>query len=230
MTVRRPVRRKKSSDRALAQLIYDGLCQEITTGKLKPGELLSRRRVAERYGASYTPVIEAMVRLENAGLVEAEAAQMARVRRLSLDTIQGNYVLREAYETQAIRLACARATAAEIDELYRRAEEVDARRRARDESGRDDPPGLVLHWQFHRRIAEISRVPALVGELERIQLLRQLQANWHYTPEFIGLPRCHAVLVDAIAQRDPQAADAAMRAHVRQGLEKELQSYGMKME
>ena len=229
MPVHRLLRKKQTTEGALTQRIYEGLCHEITTGQLKPGELLSRRRIAQRYGASYTPVIEAMVRLENAGLVEAEAAQMARVRRLSLDTIQGNYVLREAYETQAIRLACVRATAVEIDELYRRAEEVDARRRARDESGRDDPPGLVLHWQFHRRIAEISRVPALVRELERIQLLRRLQANWHYTPEFIGLPRLHAVLVEVIAQRDPEAADKVMRAHVRQGLEKELQNYGMKM-
>src|SRR6516164_8386292 len=127
MRVRKPTRPKRSSDLALTQVIYDGLCREITTGKLKPGELLSRRQIAQRYGASYTPVIEAMVRLENAGLVEAEAAQMARVRRLSIDAIQGNYVLREAYETQAIRLACVRATAAEIDELFRRAEEVEAR-------------------------------------------------------------------------------------------------------
>src|SRR5262245_16696965 len=120
-----PGRRKKSNALALTQVIFDGLCREITMGKLKPGELLSRRQIALRYGASYTPVIEAMVRLENAGLVETEAAQMARVRRMSIDAIQGNYVLREAYETQAIRLACERATTAEVDELYRRAEKVD---------------------------------------------------------------------------------------------------------
>src|ERR671936_313608 len=65
---------KKAAEGALTQRIYDGLCQEITTGKLKPGELLSRRQIAQRYGASYTPVIEAMVRLENLGLVESEAA------------------------------------------------------------------------------------------------------------------------------------------------------------
>jgi DNA-binding GntR family transcriptional regulator len=47
----------------LAHQVYEGLCQEITTGKLKPGELLSRRKIAASYGTSHIPVIEAMVRL-----------------------------------------------------------------------------------------------------------------------------------------------------------------------
>jgi DNA-binding GntR family transcriptional regulator len=227
MAVSRSPAKKNAGKLALAQRIFEGMCREITTGKLKPGELLSRRRIAERYGASYTPVIEAMLRLEHAGLIEAVASQMARVRRVSVETIQSNYVLREAYETQAIRLACERATADEIAELYRRAEEVDARRTARDAAGRDDPDGLLLHWHFHKRLAELSRVPALVEALEHIQLLRQLQANWHYVPSMAGLPRWHSLLVDAIAQRDPQAADAAMRTHVRRGLEKELLGCGI---
>src|SRR4051812_16774520 len=104
---------------SLAKAIYQGLCQEITTGVLKPGELLSRRRIAERYGCSYTPVIEALVRLEHSGLIEAETSQMARVRKETIETIRNNYILREAYETQAIRQACEAATAQEIDGLYR---------------------------------------------------------------------------------------------------------------
>src|SRR3954447_3771509 len=76
---------------SIAKAIYQGLYQEITTGVLKPGELLSRRRIAERYGCSYTPVIEALVRLEHSGLIEAESSQMARVRKETVETIQSNY-------------------------------------------------------------------------------------------------------------------------------------------
>src|SRR5436190_2516146 len=150
MPVRKAAALRRSDPAGLTQVIYEGLREEITTGKLKPGELLSRRRIAERYGASYTPVIEAMVRLENAGLVEAEASQMARVSQVSVETIQNTYVLREALETQAIRLACERALDAEIDELYRLAEEVDERIAARDlgqppeVTRADDPEGLLL--------------------------------------------------------------------------------------
>ena len=224
---------KRSSparDTALARAIFEGLRDEITGGKLMPGEALSRRGIASRYGTSSIPVIEALARLESVGLIEAEARQVARVRKITLETIQDDYVLREAYETQAIRLACQTATAGEIDELYRLAEAVDARVPAGGTKAMPrDQEGPRLHWQFHRRIAEISRCPALVRELERIELLRRLQANWYFTPEIPDPPRYHSLLVDAIKARDVTGADARMRVHVRSGLEKELLGYRMKM-
>jgi DNA-binding GntR family transcriptional regulator len=214
---------------SLAKTIYQGLCQEITTGVLRPGEVLSRRRIAERYGCSYTPVIEALVRLEHSGLIEAETSQMARVRRGSVETIQNDYMLREAIETQAIRLACESATRVEIDELYRLAQEVDVRTPAEDRPAAErDTEGLALHWRFHKRIAEISRVPALLRELERIELKALFQAIWHYFPEFTDPPNWHSLLVDPIRDRDPLAADEAMRLHVRMGLQKELKGYRVK--
>jgi DNA-binding GntR family transcriptional regulator len=229
MSERQPGSRGGEGASSIAKAIYQGLCQEITTGVLKPGELLSRRRIAERYGCSYTPVIEALVRLEHSGLIEAESSQMARVRKETVETIQSNYILREAYETQAIRLACESATQQEIDDLYRLAEQVDAQmpgeNRRAVEPGSE---GLSLHWRFHKRIAEISRVPALLRELERIELLVLLQAIWHYFPEFSDPYNWHSLLVDTIRDRDPEAADEAMRLHVRMGLQKVLKGYRVK--
>ena len=214
-----------NSETASARLIYEGLRDEITSGKLKPGDPLSRRDVARRYGTSCIPVIEALVRLESTGLVESEARQIARVRKITTDTIQSDYVLREAYETQAIRLACETALDHEIGELYLRAEELDAYVSAGGTQKSKDKRGPLLHWQFHRRLAEISHCGALVQELERIELLRRLQANWHFVPVFPDPPRCHSVLIDAIRDRDAAIADNRMREHVRRGLEKELLAY-----
>lgn len=61
---------------------------------MEPGEALSRRKVAQRYGCSYATVVEAMVRLANAGLVEAESSQMARVRRVTIESIRDVYTPR----------------------------------------------------------------------------------------------------------------------------------------
>lgn len=215
---------------ALAHLIYEGLRDEITGGKLKPGEPLSRRGIARRYGTSSIPVIEALARLEGTGLIEAEARQAARVRKITIETIQDDYVLREAYETQAIRLACEAATPGEIEELYRMAEALDACVRVGTAKKAMGKKGPLLHWQFHRQIARISRCRALVRELERIELLRRLQANWYFAPEIPDPPRHHSLLVDAIQKRNRAEADTAMRAHVQSGLEKELLAYRMKME
>lgn len=212
---------------ALAHTIYEGLRDEITSGKLKPGEPLSRRGIAKRYGTSSIPVIEALARLEGTGLIESESRQAARVRKISIETIQDDYVLREAYESQAIRLACEAATAAEIEELYRMAETLDDCVKSGGTRKKSDKAGSLLHWKFHLEIARISRCRALVQQLERIELLRRLQANWYFAPEFTDPPRWHSLLVDPIRDRDPIAADSVMRAHVRNGLEKELLAYRM---
>jgi DNA-binding GntR family transcriptional regulator len=224
------VRRGKAGESAtLARQVYDGLCQEITTGKLKPGTVLSRRKIAAAYGTSYASVIEAMVRLENIGLIEAESAQMARVRKVTQEMIEHTFVLREALEVQAIHLACQSATAAEVKDLYHLAESLDAHINALDDAGGEaiDNAGLVLHWEFHKQIAVLSRCPALVQEMERIKLLRQLQALWPYVSDQQDPPRWHSLLVDTIQKRDPLAAVAEMRAHVQSGLEGELRRYRM---
>lgn len=220
----------EASQVALAKSVYEGLRDEIVSGKLMPGAALSRRQIASRYGTSYIPVIEAMTRLESAGLIEVEARQVARVRKITLETIEADYVLREAFETQAIRMACERATDVEILELYESAEAIDARVAAGGTKKSRDKQGPLLHWNFHRRIAEISRSRSLVRELERIELLRRLQANWYFTDEIPDQPRCHSRLVDCIKERDPAQADTEMRAHVRRGLEKELLGYRMKID
>ena len=84
----------------MTQMVIDGLRDQIVSGELEPGTPLSRRRIAERFGCSYTPVVEALIRLEYAGLVEAGRNQTARVSTFSLERIHNDYVLREAYETQ----------------------------------------------------------------------------------------------------------------------------------
>jgi hypothetical protein len=76
---------------------------------------------------------------------------------------------------------------------------------------------------LHKHIAGNSEMAALVTDLARIRRLSQLQANRDYAPEFIGLPRQPTVPANSITQRESQAADTAVRAHVRRGLERNLQ-------
>lgn len=52
-----------------ADQVYSTLRDEILNGRLRPGDSLSVLKVAERFGASRTPVREAFVRLETDGLV-----------------------------------------------------------------------------------------------------------------------------------------------------------------
>jgi DNA-binding GntR family transcriptional regulator len=227
MVIGKSSKNEASGSSVLTQKIYQSLRDEIVSGNLKPGEALSRRRIAERYGCSYTPVIEALIRLEYAGLVESETFQTPRVCGLSLERLHGDYVLREAYETQAIRLACEHTTPDEVKELYSLAEAVDALALLKDAPKHegDAQEGPILHWCFHRRIAELSRCQKLAAELERIELLSRFQETWAFVEGFPDPPRHHASLVELIKDRDPVGADALMRAHIKRGYDKDVKGY-----
>jgi DNA-binding GntR family transcriptional regulator len=208
---------------ALVQRVYDGLFRDIIAGRFRPGERLPRQTIAKRYGVSNTPVSTALVRLMQTGLVEVETGQMARVRQMTLDSIQGHYELREALETQAIRRACEAATPTEIDELRGLAETVDARHN--DPRRAELADGADIDSQFHLRIAEMSRYPVLVRELEKIALAWHFRRAW-LTPVVADEPtRQHGLLVDLIARRDVEAAVAEMRAHIRRGLRDEYLAF-----
>lgn len=208
------------ADAGMARTIYEGLRDEITSGQLRPGTPLSRRQIAQRYGASYSPVIEAMVRLETAGLVEAARAQMARVRVVTLDTIDHDHTLREAYETQAIRLACQHATPGEVAELAAMADEVE-----RLLASEDRKQGAKLDGQFHLRIAEIGRSPVLVDEMRRLGMLRLLREAWLARPVELGPGGHHPRFVELIRNRDATTADALMREHVGTARALDIEAY-----
>jgi DNA-binding GntR family transcriptional regulator len=217
----------------LAQRVFEGICQEIATGKLRPGEYLSRRKVAQRYGVSYMPVLEAFIRLEQTGMLEGAAGRMAQVRPLTLEKIQDDFLIREAFETQAIREACDKATPAEIEELYRLAEAVDERIEADRRQRRIAiEEGAGLHWGFHMRIAELSGSDALVRALERLALLRHFYDLWraHKHPLVPDPPRAHSRLVDAIRDRDGTEAEAEMHTHIRRGMQNECHAFQLSEE
>ena len=93
-----------------ADLAYDIICRKIIGGELSPGSKLSRRKMAALTGVSIIPVIEALHRLEDEGLVESFPYFGSQVIQLSEETIADRYALRmtgkgEAYTSALTRLA-----------------------------------------------------------------------------------------------------------------------------
>ena len=74
-----PVTKSKSSP-ALAAHAYKRLRSDIFSGRLLPGDPVSRRRLAEELGMSTVPVSEALLRLENEGFLESRPRAGTRVR------------------------------------------------------------------------------------------------------------------------------------------------------
>ena len=107
----------KTSNQPLSTNLYSELQEDILTGKLKAGEKLTEQKICDEYKVSRTPVREALRQLEMDGLIENIPNRGAFVLGLSEQDIEDMYVLRKAYEIQAVRWAIERITEEEINEL-----------------------------------------------------------------------------------------------------------------
>ena len=89
----------------LKEQVFDELKSRILYAKLSPGVKISDNEVARELGISRTPVREALVRLAGHGLVEELPNRGFKVRVLTIHQIEDLYVMREALEVLAVRLA-----------------------------------------------------------------------------------------------------------------------------
>jgi DNA-binding GntR family transcriptional regulator len=87
-----------------AEYAYRSLRQKILRGELKSGERLRINELTEQLGISNSPIIEAMRRLEQDGLVESRPNAGVRVQQWSAEDIASAILTREALEGIAARL------------------------------------------------------------------------------------------------------------------------------
>jgi DNA-binding GntR family transcriptional regulator len=86
-----------------AQQIYEATKEQILSGELGGGTLLSEAEVARRFQASRTPTREAFVRLEAEGLLALLPRRGAVVASMSMSEAHDLLEVREALEVAAAR-------------------------------------------------------------------------------------------------------------------------------
>jgi DNA-binding GntR family transcriptional regulator len=188
-----------------SDMVADVLRELITDRQLSPGTPLRQRHLAEQFDVSYTPVREALRRLESEGLVVTDVHRGATVAHTESEELGENYRILAALEALAGSLAVAKMTdgdLAEIETLYR---EVAACRP-------DDERLAELNRQFHFRVYECARSPML------LLLMRLLWRSFPDGPQG-GRPHQESVqqyaeLVSALKERDEERVAAMIRDHV----------------
>jgi DNA-binding GntR family transcriptional regulator len=95
-----------SDDEELAlQKVIEGLRRRICSGELKPGARLQERNLADDFGVSRPRVRDALLALEQRGLVQRERNRGAIVAKLDLKDVFEILQLRENLEGLCARLA-----------------------------------------------------------------------------------------------------------------------------
>jgi DNA-binding GntR family transcriptional regulator len=214
------------SGTSLAEKAYLRVRDGILQGEFRLGAVLSRRNLAKQFGMSFLPMSEALQRLEVEGLVESKPRVGTRVRIPTLQDVRESYIIREALESQSARLFAEKSSSYEQMELRRMAEHLDE---LYDPCAHEQVDSDFLysvhayHLQFHMRIAECTACIALRDAIEKNHVL---VFNWLFdtVAERRTLPpQFHTNLIQALSSKGPEVADAAMREHVRYGLDQVLQ-------
>ena len=109
-------KRGRRSD-TLMYTAYQTIKEEICTGVIRSGELLSETQLAARMGISRTPLREALAALENEGLVEIKRGVGAKVRPLSFGDMIHVYELRKVLESRGITVSAIKGPEGNIEFL-----------------------------------------------------------------------------------------------------------------
>jgi DNA-binding GntR family transcriptional regulator len=199
--------RPRSSD------VYDELRRGLLFGEYPLIERLAEVSLAERLGASRTPVREALMRLEAEGLVVRRPQGGFYPRSPNLAGIRDLYELRRILE-----LACL-VRPREHGERH----DLSAVQAIRDDwallaaNPPDPDPGLVVvDERFHLRLAEAAGNPAVAEQLQvvndRIRVVRM--QNFVHQQRILVTTSQHLAILDAVLGGDPDVAVALMGAHL----------------
>jgi GntR family transcriptional regulator, rspAB operon transcriptional repressor len=205
-----PISRRNGARAGL--VVYGALREAIVSTELEPGRQISENELADMLGVSRTPVREAVARLRDDQLVEVVPQLGTFVSRISVAGVDDAQFLREALECSAVRLAAERADKGDLAELQALI--------VRQEQARDaaDPSAFFeLDDQLHSTLCELSGRPiawTIVaranGHLNRVRRLSLAQPS--YIAEMIDE---HKQVVDAVGRNDCDAAETALRHHLR---------------
>lgn len=191
--------------------VTDLLRSEIISGRLKPNARLKAPDVAQRFGVSPSPVREALQKLQAEGLVVLKPNHGAVVRGIDAHEFTHMMRLRAAIEAMQAGLCAEQATPAFVAKL----ETQQARFEKAIETG-DREARLKANAVLHRLINGIDGSELAQDILVRIDAITAaIRREWPLSPERLGQARAeHSALVDAIRNRDVEAAERVGRAHV----------------
>lgn len=201
----------QESFRTAADKAHDIISKKIVNGELEPGCKLSRRKMADLTGVSVIPVIEALKRLEEEGLVESKPQWGSFVIVPTLEKIKEMYVMREAIECQVARILAKGMNSAQNQELLSLAGELDNFEYSRDSYEEINK----IHYELHSKMAEFTGYKSLLSSLRRINLLWILCTAVTTRRESRPIaPKWHTQLIETILAGDPDKAEAMMRIHI----------------
>jgi len=193
--------------------VFGIIRQAIVQLQLKPGDPLSEAEMARQLGVSRQPVREAFIKLAEVGLVDIRPQRGTTVVLISYREVENARFIREALEVAVARKAAVDATDRDLEKIN---EALVAQREA---NALGDLTGFLRHDEsFHQAIACAADCERAWKMLENLkaQMDRVRYLSLDAATPVHALIEQHQLIAKGIASRDPDAAEAAMKAHLRE--------------
>ena len=193
-----------------SEFVASALSRAIHEHRLAPGTKLGEDELADIYGTSRTIIRAALQSLVHGQLVETHRNRGAFVAKPTPKEALEVFEARELLEPRTARMAAQKATDDDIAILRAHiVEEHEAL--AQSDPGR----ALYLSGQLHVHIARVADQATIASFVEHLIARSSLIVALYWKRESALCERhAHHALVDAIADNDPDAAEALMRSHL----------------
>jgi DNA-binding GntR family transcriptional regulator len=194
----------------LVNTARDAIERYIFDRVLRPDQRLIESELSEKLGLSRTPLREALRQLEVKGLITKLPTGGYVVTYYTSEDVIHIFEIREALETQAMRLACDRATREQLDRAGECCNQFD---RAIIGLGTD---GVDWNNLFHEEMYNACGNKQLISAIQNYRDVVQLKhVSQFYSEEYLErFGKEHRSILDAVRQRDKNKAELAVKTHL----------------
>ena len=198
--------------------MYEVLLQKIISGAFAPGEPLGEERLAAELEVSRTPLREAIRKLAEEGFVEYTPFKGARVVTPTAELVKEVFLIREALEGLAAREAARQASRERLQSLRAHFERLQPLILA----GHVNDIGDTIHQVTFAECNNKRLLQMMSGIRGQVQWFQQMATRvpGRLLPAF----REHESILRALEAGDPEWAESAARAHIRNTLRDLLDS------
>jgi DNA-binding GntR family transcriptional regulator len=208
-----PVPLEERSSLTLTHKVSDSLRSEIIGGVRLAGDRLNEVAIAQSLNVSRGPVREAILRLENEGLVVISPHRGAFVKTIDPQGVLDLFELRLALECEAAALAAVRVTGEDLVKLRSLQRQSSQLVNAKND-------GFSNDVDLHNFIGTLSMNTALAESVKNVNMELRLArlksgSNSQRASEAVAE---HNEIIKMISVRDAEGARAAMRDHLLRSL------------
>jgi DNA-binding GntR family transcriptional regulator len=196
---------------SLEESVYEAVREGIISGDLRPGDPLVEAQLSSDLGISKTPVREALIRLARDGLVVQELHRRSRVATPTVEDVRQACEVRRWVEAEIAAQAARDAPETLIEQLEASIRDSERALKRRDTRRWADAietfADALLDYSGNRYAAELlermRNVLALIANVSQVAPGRRTRSIDE-----------HRAILEAIRDRDPEAAADATRAHL----------------